>query len=223
MIDLHIHTTYSDGTNSVKEILINATKLNLELISITDHNTCEAYKEMEMMEFDKLFKGDIIVGCEFTTKFDNRIIEILGYGFDYNKIQDFLDNYYMPEFLENSNRILFERLLERIKKYQLVCDIEKIKKLKQHKFYLREIFNELSKYSENKEILGEDIFSSMSDFFRKGVYNINSKLFINHVEFKPSLKEIIDLVHNNGGIVFLAHPYQYKFNDTENFLDKIFN
>ena len=102
MIDLHMHTTYSDGTDSVEKILMNANKLDLELISITDHNSCEAYKEMEKMKVNELFKGNIIVGCEFTTKFDNRIIEILGYGFNYNKIQNYLDNYYTSEFLENN-------------------------------------------------------------------------------------------------------------------------
>lgn len=47
MIDLYMHTKYSDGTDSVQELLSNATKANLDTISITDHNTCNAYVEME--------------------------------------------------------------------------------------------------------------------------------------------------------------------------------
>ena len=43
MIDLHMHTTYSDGTDTVKELLEKAEFLGLEVISITDHNTCKAY------------------------------------------------------------------------------------------------------------------------------------------------------------------------------------
>ena len=46
MIDLHMHTKYSDGTDTLKEILQNANKINLDIISITDHNSCNAYKEM---------------------------------------------------------------------------------------------------------------------------------------------------------------------------------
>lgn len=84
------------------------------------------------------------------------------------------------------------------------------------------MYNELVKYPENREILSENVWNSYSDFFRKGLTNSKSKLFINHAEFKPSVKEIINLVHEAGGIVFLAHPYQYKFNDTEDFLDKIY-
>ena len=40
MVDLHIHTTYSDGTCSVKEILKQAESLKLDYISITDHDKC---------------------------------------------------------------------------------------------------------------------------------------------------------------------------------------
>lgn len=60
-------------------------------------------------------------------------------------------------------------------------------------------------------------------FFRKGLANPQSKLFINHAEFKPKLRDIIDLIHNNGGKVFLAHPYQYKFNDTESFIEELYD
>ena len=46
MIDLHIHSTNSDGTDSIQEILQKAQKLNLNYISITDHDTCDGYKEL---------------------------------------------------------------------------------------------------------------------------------------------------------------------------------
>ena len=86
MIDLHMHTSYSDGTDSVKEILKNAKQINLEIISITDHNTCNAYQEMEELNVSKFYNGNIIVGCEFTTSYNNRLIEVLGYGFDYIEV-----------------------------------------------------------------------------------------------------------------------------------------
>ena len=50
MIDLHLHTTYSDGTDCVSELLENAEKNNLEIISITDHNELGAYFELEQLE-----------------------------------------------------------------------------------------------------------------------------------------------------------------------------
>lgn len=224
MIDLHMHTTYSDGTDSVKKILSKATKSNLELISITDHNTCAAYEEMENFQINDLYKKDIIVGCEFTTSFNNKLIEVLGYGFDYKKVGKYLNNYYTPKLINESTQILYNRLLEKINNLNLEFNINDVRENKfKNEFFERRFYEEMIKYPENKEKLKEDVWESFSDFFRKGLTNPKSKLFINHAEFKLPLKEIIDLVHDAGGIVFLAHPYQYKFTDTENFLDRIYN
>lgn len=224
MIDLHMHTKYSDGTDSVKEILNNANKIKLETISITDHNTCNAYQEMEEFSVSKFYNGKIIVGCEFTTSFDDRLIEVLGYGFDYIKVNEYLNNYYTKELINERTNILYNRLLDKIKQLGLIFNLGDVRKKKfDNEFFERGIYEELVKYTKNKEYLQEDIWNSFSDFFRKGLTNPNSKLFINHAEFKPSLEKIINLVHREGGIIFLTHPYQYKFSDTEEFLNKIYD
>ena len=95
MVDLHMHTTYSDGTDSVKELLKKVEDIGLEVISITDHDTCNAYFEMEKFNVKEIYKGDIIVGCEFSASFDNRAIEIIGYGFDYKVVNKYLEKFMM--------------------------------------------------------------------------------------------------------------------------------
>lgn len=222
MIDLHMHTTYSDGTDFVKEILSNAQAANLEVISITDHNTCASYSEMEYFDIKAFFNGNIIVGCEFTTSFDNRLIEVLGYGFDYKKVQDYLNKLTYDGM--SVTTILFNRLFKIINDLGLIFDLENTKKNKnENESFEHAIYEELISYSENKEILKEDVWESFSDFFRKGLTNLNSKLFINSAEFKPSLKEVLKVIHEADGKAFLAHPYQYKFGDTEEFIEKIYN
>ena len=224
MIDLHIHTTYSDGTDTVKKLLKKAEGIGLEVISITDYNTCKAYYEMEEFNVKEIYKGDILVGCEFTTSFDNRLIEVLGYGFDYKKVNNYLEEFYSDELVSKRTNILYNRLLDIINELGLEFHIERVRDKKfTNEFFERGIYEELVKYESNKEKLKEDVWASFSSFFRKGLTNPKSKLFINHVEFKPSIKEIVNLIHKNGGIAFLAHPYQYKFTDTEKFLDKIYN
>ena len=62
MIDLHLHTHHSDGTDSVEELLINAQKSDMEVISITDHDTIDAYKEIENNKsLLDLYSGKIIL------------------------------------------------------------------------------------------------------------------------------------------------------------------
>lgn len=224
MIDLHIHTTYSDGTDSVIEILKKAQDTGLEVISITDHNTCAAYEELKNFNVESIYKGKIIVGAEFTTSFEGRIIEVLGYGFDKKQVNDFLVKYYSLALVKERAQVLYNRLLELIKMNGLLFKKENVEKSNNgNEFFEREIYKELVRYDENREILKEDIWDSFSDFYRKGLTNQESKLYMNYPDFRPSLREIIDLIHNSGGIVFLAHPYQYKVFDTANFIDRMYN
>ena len=64
MIDLHIHTTNSDGTDSVEEILKKAEKLKLNYISISDHDTCKGYDELKNIDVESIYSGKIIPGIE---------------------------------------------------------------------------------------------------------------------------------------------------------------
>ena len=224
MIDLHMHTTYSDGTDTVKKLLEKAEDIGLEVISITDHNTCKAYFEMEKFNVKEIYHGNIIVGCEFTTSFDNRLIEVLGYGFDYKNVSKYLEDFYNEVSVSKRTNILYNRLLDKIEELGLEFHLERVRDMKfTNEFFERGIYEELVKYDGNKEKLKEDVWVSFSNFYRKGLTNLKSKLFVNHAEFKPSIKEIVNLIHKNGGVAFLAHPYQYKFTDTENFLDKLYN
>ena len=58
MIDLHMHTTYSDGTENVETVLKKSEEKHLEYISITDHNTALAYDELESKDISKFYSGE---------------------------------------------------------------------------------------------------------------------------------------------------------------------
>ena len=88
MIDIHTHTTYSDGSSSVEEILKEANSANINIFSITDHNTIDAYDEVKKLRY--LFSGNIISGVEITTTYKGETIEVLGYGFDLDKMKKLL-------------------------------------------------------------------------------------------------------------------------------------
>ena len=60
MIDMHIHTTYSDGDKTLEEVLKMCEEKKLEYISITDHNTCKGYEDKAM--YKNIFSGKIIKG-----------------------------------------------------------------------------------------------------------------------------------------------------------------
>ena len=77
MIDLHIHTKYSDGTNTPFEILQAAENLGLKQISITDHNCVDGAVEATKYLDDFCF--DFIIGCELSCDYKDKEIHLLGY------------------------------------------------------------------------------------------------------------------------------------------------
>ena len=76
------------------------------------------------------------------------------------------------------------------------------------------------KHKENHKILGE-FTESFGIFFRKGLANPESSYFMNHIEFRPPYKEVIDIIHKARGKAFLAHPFEYKFKDTIEFINDL--
>jgi predicted metal-dependent phosphoesterase TrpH len=81
MIDLHIHTTASDGTLSPKELIEYAKQKNLSVIAITDHDSISSLDEA----ISEGKKKNIIVipGIEFSTEYNYKEVHILGYFIDY--------------------------------------------------------------------------------------------------------------------------------------------
>lgn len=220
MIDLHIHTLYSDGDKTVKEILKMCEEKELKYISITDHDTCKQYED-EILKNNTIFSGKIIKGAELHAMFQNKNIEILAYNINPNVINEWCEKYYSKKILKEQQGILYQRLLNICDKHGLIYDESKIKKpTKVHEYVENPIYEELLKHNENHRILGE-FTKSFNIFFRKGLTNPESSYFMNYAEFRPQYKEVIDIIHKAGGKAFLAHPFEYRFEDIIKFIDNL--
>lgn len=82
-IDLHIHSNKSDGKLSPKEIILEAAKNGVSTISITDHDTVDAY-DRKLLDYASKHNVKIIPGIEISTKINKCGIHVLGYSIDYN-------------------------------------------------------------------------------------------------------------------------------------------
>lgn len=78
--DLHCHTTCSDGTLDPTEIIKLARSIGLSGLSITDHDSIEAYKIA--LEVAREHDLPLISGVEFSTHHRNTSIHLLAYSFD---------------------------------------------------------------------------------------------------------------------------------------------
>lgn len=219
MIDLHMHTIYSDGEKTVEELLKMCEEKKLEYISITDHDTCKQYSDEALSK--NIFSGKIIKGTEQHAVFQDKSIEILGYNVDTDVISKWGEKYYSEESLKEQQVICHKRLLDICDKHGLIYDESKIRKPKKASDYVElPIYEEVMRHEENHKILGE-FTENFSIFFRRGLANKDSSYFMNHIEFRPPYKEVIEIIHKAGGKAFLAHPFEYRFEDTIKFIDDL--
>ena len=105
MIDLHMHSTASDGTDTPVEILTKVKEAGITIFSLTDHDTAEGVKEiMPLIPDDVTF----IPGIEFTCLTEAGKCHILGYGFD-------MENPSFKALIEEGNNRRKTKLDKRIK------------------------------------------------------------------------------------------------------------
>lgn len=187
-VDLHIHSQYSDGTFNLSEIIKEAQKSGVDIISITDHNTVEAYRQLDCEYLEKNL--EIITGVEIDSIWKGRNFHILGYGIDVNnkRFIDFLNR--VSNELERFN----ERLIKKVSK----CD-------------RRVSLLEYRKYNYDKSGGGWKLLHYL---YAKGVSNSLWDSFRIYAEYNhsydsivfPTLNEVCKEIHLAGGVAILAHP-----------------
>ncbi len=186
--DLHIHSSYSDGTFSPEEIFIYAKRVGLNCVSITDHDTV-ACVENAMQKAAQL-NFDYIPGIEFSVNW-KKPVHILAY---------FIDHKNTKLLCALNNSLEF-----RVSRVKLI--IEKLKN-----FGLPVDYNELTSFINMttpgrphiaQYLVHKKIVRKFDDAFQK--YLTPGKP--GYVEkLKLELKETIDLINAAGGVVVLAHP-----------------
>ncbi|MEJ2715829.1 MAG: PHP domain-containing protein [Deltaproteobacteria bacterium] len=77
MIDLHVHTNYSDGTLSPRELLGCASERGLEALAVTDHDTVEGVPEA--LQEGKRVGVEVVPGVEISAQWERGILHVLGY------------------------------------------------------------------------------------------------------------------------------------------------
>lgn len=152
MIDMHIHTVYSDGDKTVGEILKMCEEKKLEYISITDHNTCKQYDDEALNK--GIFSGKIIKGAEMNAVFNNKKIELLAYNIKNPKIIDeWSEKFFSEEVLIYQQEVARKKLLDICDKKGLIYDEEKIEKNIPVTDYITiYIYKELMRHKENTVI-----------------------------------------------------------------------
>ncbi|WP_456425810.1 PHP domain-containing protein [Desulfurobacterium sp.] len=192
MVDLHVHTTCSDGTDKPEEVVKLASLKGLSLISITDHDTVSGLESA--VNAGKVYGVEVIPGIEVTA--DTSMLpasaefHVLGYFInpDSPSILELVD--FFSKSREERNRILIERLGE--EGFNITYD--ELEKLFGKNFGKPNIVTMLVK---------KHMVSS-----RKKAFALLRRLKVKRR--KLDYREIFRLIKEAGGIPVLAHPYTLK-------------
>lgn len=204
-IDLHTHTVKSDGTFLPNELLELAENQNISILSITDHESVDAYYDMDR----SLFSGQIIPGVELRTSCFGVAIELLGYGFDLDKMKETIKKYHYKN-AEELDSYMIHLAYEQYTKKGVKLDPDFIENFSTSTSprLSKYIKAAIIKHPEN-EVFSKEIPEGKS-FFRTCMTNPNHPLFLDLSPAFPTIEELIKVIKEANGIVSIPHIFQYK-------------
>ncbi|WP_066020693.1 MULTISPECIES: PHP domain-containing protein [Clostridium] len=207
-VDLHLHTTCSDGDDTPLELILKLSKLGIKLISITDHDSVKAYS---MLKSDKRYHMKIINGVELTFVHDNYIRHMLAYNFNISKMEDELNKLYTREkLIDHENGMLMD-FFKCSKKTGLIVDNDLKIETGNRGEAFNKVYDSLVNTPLNLEICPSLV--SHTKFFWHECMNKDSKFFIDASKGIPTLKEVLKIIKDCEGLAVLAHPFQYPIKD----------
>lgn len=192
-IDLHLHSTCSDGSSTPEEVVARAAGLGLSAISLTDHDSVSGVPDAQAA--GEAHGVRVIPGSELSAKFEDQDIHILGY------------------FLDHEN----ERLIESLSLYrnERRNRAERITK-KLNRLGIRILFEQVLAKADGAsigrphiaDVLVEEGFCfSPNEAFNK--YLGYGKAAYEE-KFVMSPKDAVEVIHDAGGLAVIAHPVLYR-------------
>ena len=196
-IDLHVHSTYSDGTMTPAELLKLAEKTNLAAFALTDHDATRGLDELLALAADS--PVEVVPGIEITTAIPRKDIHVLGYYINYHheEIQKFLNDLIWKR--EDRNRKMCDRLHEA----GLSITYKKLRaSVGENTILTRAHFARF--------LLDAGEVSSMNEAFSRYLGD-HCPTYVHREKVLP--EEAVRIIRASGGVPVLAHPILYRLSD----------
>lgn len=203
-IDLHTHSTFSDGTFTPLQLVKYAEEKGLKAFALTDHDTTEGVKEAKSIETNV----EVISGVEISTRHDKKEIHIVGLYVNEN---DADLNKQLKYYREKRVTRNFE-ILEKLNSLGVNITIDDVKESCTG--------DVISRAHIAKALVSKGFVGSYTEAFDRYLGD-------NKCAYVPretlNYEESMELITKAGGVPVLAHPLLYKMSDTnlENMMVKL--
>lgn len=187
-VDMHVHTTASDGIFDAFYLINLAMESGLEGMAISDHDTVAALAPAIAYVKGKNFL--LVPAIEISSEWQEREIHILGYGIDHQS--SYLHE--QLQKLQQEREIRLAKILAKLKEYKVFLDEKKLKAMGK---------GVIGRAHIARLMVQEGYCRSMSEVFadwlgREGrAYVVRPKL---------SPEKAIAVVQQAGGVAVMAHP-----------------
>ncbi|TFG66294.1 MAG: PHP domain-containing protein [Nitrospirales bacterium] len=194
-IDLHTHTTFSDGSFSPTELIDLANQQGLDILAITDHDTTDGLPEA--LEATKNLSLELIPGIELSAQFQNREMHILGYFINPND----------PQFqarLDAHRSTRIERIchiLDRLQSLGMDISLAEVERASGT--------GTIGRPHIAQVLIDKGHIKTMKEAFEQ-LLGSRGKAYVERIVSEA--QEIIEWITDAGGIPILAHPYWEGFN-----------
>ena len=189
MIDLHMHSLYSDGTFSVPELVKRSKEKGIKILSLTDHDTVEGLSETAEECIENNIK--FINGIEISTEYNGKEVHILGY------------------FIDEKDKSLIE-FSDEMKQARISRNEKAIKILNNHgiKITKEDTFREaegsiISRTHLARALITKGYVKDVKEAFDKYLGS-NGLAYVPKSNLNPL--DGINVIKKSGGLAFLAHP-----------------
>jgi predicted metal-dependent phosphoesterase TrpH len=195
LVDLHTHTTASDGTFEPADSVRRAKEKGLAAIAITDHDTVAGIPEA--IAEGQRCQVEVLPGIEISSVDKGQDIHVLGYFMDYEN----------EEFLEQLNKLRNvrdqrnEMLIQNLQKLGIDIELEEVVSRK------KMAAGNIGRPHIAEVLVEKGLVNSLEEAFTKYLGK-EGKAYANPPRITP--EEAIDLIKRAGGVAVLAHPGLYE-------------
>ena len=217
VIDLHSHTTASDGTLDPLELCLRAQERNVHTLAITDHDTVAAHHFLQ--QHTTHLGLQLITGIELSTTWSGAEIHIVGLDFPLNHNDLTLVFKAQSDARRQRSLYIAQRLARRLPQWQGKQIFQQVldsaiaqQKNSPYGFALQPDEIQIGRPHFARWLISQQCCQDMDSAFRK--YLDNSKIG-NLKAFWPKMSQGVAWVRALGGIAVLAHPGKYRMTATK--------
>ncbi len=198
-IDLHVHSSASDGSFTPKEVVELAKNAGLSHFALTDHDTIGGVEEA--LAHAKQIGGiEVIPGTELSCYYGNREIHIVGLFVNHR------DKSFLSELqkLKNAREARNERMVQNFIDAGIKLTVEDLKHGNPNSVITRAHF---------ARVLTEKGYCKDKNEAFDKYLGIGCPFYLPKPKVTP--EHVLKLISDTGGTAILAHPYSYKLSKSE--------